>query len=501
MDRLHQATEMMRRNDTSSQQSAEDARAAAERLRQAANLLAGTQQKLANGSLDSMASDAGKLSDEERAQKARIDKLANADQQGSSGSADSSSPDLDSVMARLHERDQLAADRQQLSDDLSQLQRKMRNAAGGMAPDQPDVAKMLRDALSKMDETDLSNYVQRTADWLRRGINPNSNGTEGQIAQGLSKLSQELAQAQQTMAKEKPGDRDFGKGQGDQTAAINQVERLRGELEAMARAQDGDNGQQGRNGNGAKGSRDGQQPGGLSRNGQQPNANGQQASNLSRNGEPGANGRPGANGQPGRQGGWSANPQQLSRNSEPGSGRAGGNNPGGNGAQFGGNQRGGALGDTQGGFSGDTRRGGGAAGGTVWGNYDTGNNTPQSRGQHQPTPTDASGNPADTERSIEQGLRQLRQLRQMVQDDPQAAKDVDELTSKMQHLDPSRFRGNPAMVEAIHSEILSSVDRLELELQHNGEATDARTGKPYAVPAGYQESVADYYRRLSRNER
>ncbi len=85
----------------------------------------------------------------------------------------------------------------------------MRNAAGDMAPDQPDVAKKLRDALSQMDESDLSNYVQRTADWLRRGINPNSNGTEGQIAQGLSKLSQELAQAQQTMAQEKPGDRGY----------------------------------------------------------------------------------------------------------------------------------------------------------------------------------------------------------------------------------------------------------------------------------------------------
>ncbi len=89
----------------------------------------------------------------------------------------------------------------------------------------------------------------------------------------------------------------------------------------------------------------------------------------------------------------------------------------------------------------------------------------------------------------------------MVQDDPQAAKDVEELTRQMQHLDPSRFRGNPAMVEAMHSEILSSVDRIELELQRSGEATDARTGKPYTVPAGYQESVADYYRRLSQNER
>jgi hypothetical protein len=489
MDRLHQATEMMHRNDTSQQQSAEDARAAAERLRQAANLLAGTQQQLANGRLDSMARDASQLSSEERAQEARINKLAkagqsNAGQQGSSGSADSSSPDLDNVMSRLHERDQLAADRQQLSDDLSRLQRNMRNAAHDMAPDQPDVAKKLGDALSQMDESDLANYVQRTADWLRRGIDPNSNGTEGNIAQGLSKLNQELEQAQQTMAHAKPSDRDTGQGQADETAAINQVERLRSELEGMARARGGNNGQPGRNGDGEQGRHDGQQPGRLDRNGQQSGANGQQQDTSSRNGQP-----------EGQQGGWSAGPQQLSRN-----GQSGGNNSAGNGAQSGGNganQRGGA----RGGYSGDTRPGGGAADGTVWGNYDTGNNTPQARERQQPAPTDASGNPADTERTIEQSLHQLRQLQQMVQDDPQAAKDVDELTRQMQHLDPSRFRGNPAMVEAMHSEILSSVDRLELELQRSGEATDARTGKPFTVPAGYQESVADYYRRLSQNER
>ena len=54
-----------------------------------ANLLAGTQQQLANGRLDSMARDASQLSSEERAQEARINKLANAGQPnaGQQGSA------------------------------------------------------------------------------------------------------------------------------------------------------------------------------------------------------------------------------------------------------------------------------------------------------------------------------------------------------------------------------------------------------------------------------
>ena len=86
----------------------------------------------------------------------------------------------------------------------------------------------------------------------------------------------------------------------------------------------------------------------------------------------------------------------------------------------------------------------------------------------------------------------------MVHDDPQAAKDVADLTRQMQHLDPSRFPGNPAMVEQMHQEVLSAVDKLELELQRDGGSAEARTGKPDAVPAGYQDSVAEYYRQLSK---
>jgi hypothetical protein len=148
--------------------------------------------------------------------------------------------------------------------------------------------------------------------------------------------------------------------------------------------------------------------------------------------------------------------------------------------------------------SGDVRYGGGGgADGTVWGNINTGNNRYGQAGQ-RPAPPDASGNPADSERTYQQGVRELNQLRQMVQGDPQAAKEVQDLARQMQQLDPSRFPGNPAMVEQMHREMLSSIDRIELQLQRNG-STEARTGKPYAVPAGYQDSVAEYYRRLSKN--
>jgi hypothetical protein len=87
----------------------------------------------------------------------------------------------------------------------------------------------------------------------------------------------------------------------------------------------------------------------------------------------------------------------------------------------------------------------------------------------------------------------------LVQSDPQTEKEISDLTRQMQQLDPSRFPGNPAMVEQMHREVLSSVDKIELQLQHDDASTEARTGKPDAVPAGYQDSVAEYYRRLSKN--
>jgi hypothetical protein len=390
LKRLQQATDAMKRN--SKPQQGAVGQQAADQLRQASNLLAGTQQQLASGRVGSLAREAGRLTQEEHAQADRINKFAGQQ-------ANPSATNLDAVLARLHDRDRLAQERQQLSHDLSNLQRNLRDAARAMASSQPGVAQKLRDALTEMDESDLDNHVQRTADWLRRGINPNSNGTESEIAQGLEKLNQQLQQAQKKADQGEPGQR--GMDQGGEATALDQVEGLRKQLEALASSRDG--------------------------------------------------------------------------------------------------QRGGQQGQNRAGQSGDVSYGGDRnSDGTVWGNINTGNNRYGQPGQRS-APTDASDNPADTKRAYRQSMRALNHLRPMVRNDPEAAKEVAELARQMQLLDPSRFSGNPAMVEQMHREVLSSVDRLELQLQRDVASTQARTGKSYAVPSGYQESVAAYYKRLSKN--
>jgi hypothetical protein len=337
-----------------------------------------------------------------------------------------------------------------LSDDLSSLQKGLRDTARETAPNDPAVAQKLRDVLTEMDESDLDNHVQRTADWLRSGINPNSNGTEGEIAQGLQKLSEQLRQAGQQIGKGKPGSRSNDRN--DESAALDQVELLRSQIEAIA-ASRGSNRESGQTGQGNP-AHTGQ------RGGEQSGNNGQGAAQI------GA-----LNRQPDER------PSQLSeRGIEPGVGRGG---------DIGGQSR-------------EVRSGGRGADGTAWNNVNTGNNRYGQPGQRPAAPA-TSGYSSDTGETYQQGMRELSRLRQMTQRDPQAAQEVADLARQMQQLNPSRFPGNPAMVEQMHREVLSSVDRLELQLQHDGASTGARTGKPYAVPAGYQDSVAEYYRRLSKN--
>ena len=528
MDSLRQATEAMKRStgSTGSQGSSDAAQRAAERLQAATSQLGGAQQQLASGTVGALAQKADQLAQEERAQAERIDKLTHGQTSAVSSGGPSSGPTgagrlggstegLDSagMMARLRARDQLAAERQQLSNDLSALQKGLRDTARDIAPTQPAAAQKLRDSLTAMDESDLDNHVQRTADWLRRGINPNVNGTEGEIAEGLQKLDQQLRQvqeqvqdkAQQGVGQNKPGQEGPGRrsGQlggagGEETAELdaarNKVEQLRSQLEAMTASRGSGNGQQSQPGSPStshSAAAMGRQSASAKGSAGQRSGSGQQSASGDQPGERTED--RGGNGQQGMQRAGNAAGASGSSAQSGASGSSTGRLTGqrsGNGLN--------ATGDL-GGHSGATRNGGGDPDSFVRGNLNTGDNH-YGQATQRPVPLDASGNPADTERSYQQSMREsareLSQLKQMVRNDPQAAQQIRELSRQMQQLDPSRFPGNPAMVAKMHQDLLSAVDRLELQLDRDG-STAARTGKPDSIPAGYQESIAEYYRRLS----
>lgn len=445
LNRLRDADEQMKRSAGPQQQSAEAARQAAEQLRQAASLMSDTQQQQATGKLDSLSRESDRLSKEQHAQADRVRGLA----------AQPGPTDQSQYAARLQQRNRLAEDRQQLSDDLSRLQTNVRNAARQLAPTQPQASSKLRDALGGMDQTDLTNRVQRTADWLRRGINPNSNGTEEGISKGLEQLSQQIHQAQQGLGAGKPSPEQ-------QTAALDHVERFRDQIESLTGR--GQNSPGGRSGQQRQGGQSGQA--GQGRQGAQQG----QAPGQSQSGQDGPGSQQETSGQPGQGAGINQRTgNQVARN----------------------------------GLSGDlgNRNAGGGGDGTIYNNINTGNNHFDRSGR--PLAPDNSPLPPDSESTYRQGLAELNELHHLAQNDPAALKEIQDLVRQMQHLDPRRFPGNPLMVEQLHAEVLRGVDKLELQLRHDADDQtpgQVRTTKEPAIPPGYEDAVAEYFRRLGKGQ-
>lgn len=113
---------------------------------------------------------------------------------------------------------------------------------------------------------------------------------------------------------------------------------------------------------------------------------------------------------------------------------------------------------------------------------------------------------ADTMRTVERGfqqsLRDLEQMRGKFSGQAEDQAEYQKLLRDMAALDPSRFRGNPALVEQMRSNLLPVLEQLELKLRRDLEGkeakNDARSATPDRVPNGYADQVAEYYRRLSK---
>ncbi len=413
LEQLRQANDDMRRAASPGQGGA-DARRAAERLREASDLLNGLQRQDATQRLGSMAREGERLSGEQRDQAERMRRAfdpSQAAKQAGQGQSQSTQDELE----------KLAGDRERLAGDLARLEKQMQDATRDLASGQRPAASKLRDALAGMDQSDLRAKLQRSADMVRRGMDPTASPNEAAINTGLERLNDQLRQAQQSL----------GNGQQQNPEeALDRMARLRNQVETLTRSP-GDRGGQGQAGN------QGGQAGGdqIGQVGNQP-------------------------GQAGIQGG-------------------------------GGNLRNGAP---------EGANGGRWDGSRFLGGYDPGSYTRAQGTERKPVPITQ----ADIERAYQEALRDLNALRQTVRNDPGPLGDITELQREIDHLDPRRFPGNPAMLDQLHSQVLSNLDKLELQLRRNmddKQAGQVRTGDAQVVPDGYQESVADYFRRLSKNNK
>jgi hypothetical protein len=420
LDRLRQANDDMRRAASQSA-SAADSRRAADRLREATNLLGGLQQQDAAGRLNSMAQTADQLAARQKQQADRVRGLMAEENAARAANRTPAYPSPQEI-------DKMVNDRQRVSDDLSRLTQQMRDSARELAPTQPGASTKLRGALDGMDENDLGTRVQRSSDQLRSGSF--SDASETAITSDLQKLGREVADAARALGSSQRSSEDAALNR-----AMDDLARLRDQLDGtLSRARE-------QAGSGASGEQ--LQTGQLSRNGQ--------------SGQGGQQGQPAgqaAGGQAGAVGNRVAGPV----------GNAGGNATNG--------------------------------GGSVRGGYDTGNTHMSGRAV---APQQGS-NPADTQRQIDQGLELLNQVRAAVQDSPEARRELQALIDEMRNLDPKRFPGNPGLVEQMHQQLVSNVDALELQLRRQVDEKQGgtiRNTDPAKVPVGYQDAVAEYYRKLS----
>jgi hypothetical protein len=438
LDRLRQANDDMKRA-AGQNASAADARRAADRLREATDLLGGLQQQDAAGRLGAMARAADQLAAQQKQQADHVrDLMARQNAARASGQPQ--------PFPSAQEVDKMVNDRQLISDDLARLTQQLRTTARELAPTQPAASGKLRSALEGMDENDLGTRMQRSSDWLRSGNF--SDPAEAALTNDLKKLGQQVGEAARAVGSAQHASQDTALNR-----AMDDLSRLRDQLARLG-AQPGSAGQPG-----------GQQSqtGQLTRNGQsrQADQTGQQR------------GQPGQGGQPGGQ-------------------RAGGQPQAG---QAGGGQSG-PVGNRLAGPFGNPAGGGTNRDGNRFGAYDTGN----TRISGQAVTPQQGPNPADTQRQIDQGLNLLNQVRAVVQDSPEARAQLQSLIDQMRNLDPSRFPGNPALVEQMHQQLVSSVDALELQLRRQldeNRGGTIRNTDPTKVPAGYKDSVAEYYRKLS----
>ena len=352
------------------------------------------------------------------------------------------------------EIDKMVNDRQQVSDDLGRLTQDMRSTARELATTQPAASGKLRSALEGLDENELDTRLQRSSDRLRRG--EFSDQEESALTGDLQKLGQQVGDAARALGSAQATSRDA-----EINRAMDELSRVRDQLAGLGGQPNPQAGQ----GQPGRGGQPGQfQAGQLMPNGQQPGQGGQQGQQQGQNGQ-------------GKQGGQGK----------------GGQGKGGQAGQGQGQGQGGQPGDR----IADTQPGGGGRGGPAFGNIDTGNNGIPGQSA---VPRPQGPTPADTQAQIDQGLSLLNQVRPVVQDSPEAKQQLQSLIDQMRNLDPSRFPGNQGLMEQIHQQLVSEVDALELQLRRQldqGKGGTIRNADPSKVPPGYQDSVAEYYRKLS----
>lgn len=449
------------RNGSDAGERARAQRAAAEAQRQLSNAgdaVARGQQEAQQGALNSLSEQASRLYEEqaqfdrklqETVRQLRSQQQANVERQGLST-----------------QEQELAGDKREISSRLQNLRRDMVNTQRSLKEAAPQTAEQIASAGAGLDENKIDQRMSVAANYIERGAAPFVVASESLVTDSLRELRDDLRQAASQGA---------GSGANNDRAddAVAQIRSLRQQLEQLNRQLVNQQRAAQRDGQGNNGQENGQSNssrGGDQGNAQNGNQSGAQGSNQS------------ANAQNGNQQGGAQN------NSQQGSGQASGQ-----GQQQAGNQSGGQQGQTggqAGGQPGQTSQGGGNGGwsGPWGGDYRDWANTPR---------PNLRGNLNNVIQETRAAISELNQRGRLTQMEAQQLQDL------TRQLEAMRAGGGTGIRSGEEAAALALVEQLELRI---AQASDRKTsGKQTVrsavaepVPADYEDAVAEYYRRLSK---
>jgi len=221
IEQLRQSLDDMRNANSSmragSPEAQEAQRRAADRLKEAGQLIAGMKGQQAAGQVDDLTRQAGDLARQQQ--------------------------DLEGRMRRAFANDQNPGREQagQLADDhdkeltgLKTLEQDMQNAARDLQSTERQASARMRDALGNMQQREMTRDMQRNSQWTRRGLGDYAVMSESEITAGLNQLRDDLQKVQQALGagRNQPGPDDK-----TVEATLDRLQQLRQMLQAAQQGQ------------------------------------------------------------------------------------------------------------------------------------------------------------------------------------------------------------------------------------------------------------------------
>ena len=118
-------------------------------------------------------------------------------------------------------------------------------------------------------------------------------------------------------------------------------------------------------------------------------------------------------------------------------------------------------------------------------------------------PNGGPGSLQDLQTTWRDTTQSLQQLQQQMRDDPGTARDIQSLVRDLRNFGALAGSNDSLLGERIRS-MLGSLEQVEMELRRKVDDTgggSVRSPGSEEVPQGYQNAVADYFRKLSNSKK